>query len=333
MTPCASCASNNPYSCNSCIVGYMLVKGACQADTSCNKNFNCQVCPYGFSILSSNNQTKFNQICKQCTQSNCARCNTANQQCISCLKGYFLNGATCAQCSTGCASCLANNFCLACAMGYVAQQPGTISVNAVNAPLICLSCFSPCQTCFNSPITCTSCVSGFTLKGAICVSSFNFQVNVVFGVTLQAFQQNYFSFINQLASAAQVSAQNILVQSITLSSVNFVNLVNANYGPSSNQALTVNQNSVNVVTLVNANYSPSSNQASTVNQNLNNLFAGNSIAGMPVTSHNVVTNGGTIPPTPPTPPNPDNGGGLPTSTIIILAVCIPVGTLCNFIFI
>jgi hypothetical protein len=165
------------------------------------------------------------------------------------------------------------------------------------------------------------------------VSSFNFQVNVVFGVTLQAFQQNYFSFINQLASAAQVSAQNILVQSITLSSVNFVNLVNANYGPSSNQALTVNQNSVNVVTLVNANYSPSSNQASTVNQNLNNLFAGNSIAGMPVVSHNVVTNGGTIPPTPPTPPNPDNGGGLPTSTIIILAVCIPVGTLCNFIFI
>jgi hypothetical protein len=118
---------------------------------------------------------------------------------------------------------------------------------------------------------------------------------VVFGVTLQIFQANYFSFISQLASAAQVTVQNILVQSIT-------------------------NGSVSVNTLVNANYAPTSNQASTVNQNINNLFSSNSVAGMSVTSYSINTNGGSIP-----------SGGLPTSTIIILAVCIPVGTLCSFI--
>ena len=158
-----------------------------------------------------------------------------------------------------------------------------------------MACANPCQTCINSITTCTSCVTGFTWQGGICVSNFNFQVNVVFGVTLQIFQANYFSFISQLASAAQVTVQNILVQSIT-------------------------NGSVSVNTLVNANYAPTSNQASTVNQNINNLFSSNSVAGMSVTSYSINTNGGSIP-----------SGGLPTSTIIILAVCIPVGTLCSFI--
>ena len=298
MTPCATCSSSNPYSCNSCIAGYKLVNGACQADTSCNNMYNCQVCPFGFSIMSSSTPSKFNQTCQQCTKSNCARCNATSQQCMSCLKGFFLSGSTCTQCNTGCATCLSRNFCLQCGMGYIAQQAGTISGIAVNPPLNCLPCVSPCQTCINSPTTCTSCVGGFTLKGGICVSSFNFQVNVVFGVNLQTFQQNYFNFINQLANAAQVTHQNILIQSITAGSV-----------------------SVN--SLVNANYSPSSNQAANINQNLNNLFTSNSL-GMPITSYSVTTNGGTI-------PTPDDGGGLPTSTIIILAVCIPVGTLCNYI--
>ena len=122
---------------------------------------------------------------------------------------------------------------------------------------------------------------------------------MVFDVTLEDFQQNYFSYISQLAAAAQVSVQNILVQSI------------------SNGSVTVN-------TLVNANYAPSSNQASTVNQNINNLFTSNNVAGMAVTSYSVTTNGGSI---------PVPSGGLPTSTIIILAVCIPVGTLRTFLII
>jgi len=296
MAPCATCAANNPLSCTSCVAGYSLLSstGFCVPNVTCGNN--CTVCPYGFTLASSKVTGTFKQNCTSCNAiSTCARCNVSNtSQCISCPMGSYLINGLCLSCSAGCASCFSLTFCTSCTIGYIPQ-------GASGGPLTCTSCTSPCASCSGSMTYCTSCQSGYTLQGSVCMSSFNFQVNSVFGVNLTQFQANYLSLLNQLASAASTNVQNIIVLSILSGSVVF---------------------NASIATSVD----PTSPQASTINGNLDTLFTNKTVAGMSVTSYSVVTNGGSI-------PNGGGGGGLPTSTIIILAVVIPVGTLRTFIII
>lgn len=144
-----------------------------------------------------------------------------------------------------------------------------------------------------------SCQSGFTLMGDVCLSSFNYQVSVVFAVTLADFANNYLGFMNQLASAAGVGINNIVIMSITQGSVS----VNA------------------AITSFNA---PGSTQAVADQNNLNNLINSGTVNNMPVSSAALTTAGGS---------NDNSSSGLSTTTIILLAVLIPVGVLCTFLFI
>lgn len=301
MIPCATCSTNNPLICFSCLQGYMMQNGQCVASTSCNSNSGCTVCPFGSSISMNNTNTKLSQTCVQCNAaSNCARCNiSATSQCYSCLSGRYLNGTTCSPCASGCSQCISLNLCTMCSLGFIPQQSGTLLGNAATGILSCVACTGNCATCLGSSSTCTSCTSGFTLNGIVCTSNFNFQVQTTLGVSLSVFTSNYVNFLNQIASAAGVTVNNIVILSIVSGSV------------------TVNM-------LVNSNSAPGSSGATDSLNNLNNLLKnGSSIANMGITSTTITTNGDTS----------DNSGGLSTTTIIILATVIPIGVLCTYQFI
>ena len=305
--PCSTCSATNPSLCSGCIAGYSLVNGQCIASTSCNGQATCLACPFGSSVVAANSNLQFNQTCVNCTaSSNCARCNVTNPaQCYSCLAGWYLNNTVCAACSTGCAVCLSARMCTMCSAGYVPVQVGSLGTTTVTAAFYklvsCTPCTDNCATCIGSTSTCTSCVGGFTFKGGVCVSNFNFVISTTLGVTLAVFQNNYVSFINQIASAASVKAKDILVLSIVSGSV------------------TVNMQ-------VNAPGGQNSNAATTAQNNLNSLLSqGNTIANMGVTASSITTAGGSS--------SDDDNSGLSTQTIIILAVVIPVGTLRTYLFI
>jgi hypothetical protein len=131
------------------------------------------------------------------------------------------------------------------------------------------------------------------------MSNFNYAVSTVFNVNMTTFMANYLSFLQQVASSAGVAVRNVAIKSITLGSV-VANLQITSFSPAGSAAATANQNS------------------------LNNLLTSGNIAGMPVTSFTLSTNGGTN--------TPDSGSsGLSTTTIIILAVCIPGGVLRTYL--
>jgi len=53
--------------------------------------------------------------------------------------------------------------------------------------------------------------SDYTLTGNICLTNFNFVIEVVFAVTLDIFEQNYLGFMTKIASGAGVSINDIVV--------------------------------------------------------------------------------------------------------------------------
>lgn len=304
MSPCATCSNTNPFSCLSCVQGYNLINGACQADTSCSTDGSCIVCPAGFTLAADNTDIQIVQTCTTCTSSsNCARCMSAQPAvCTSCSYGMYLNGTVCSSCSDSCASCINLAQCTKCAAGFVDQQPGTFQPSRLTVGFAnCVACTSPCATCSGNVDTCSSCITGFTLSGDVCISDFNFAINAVFAVTLATFQANYNSFLQQIADSAGVKIRNILIKSISSGSV-VVNMQVTSLNPAGSAAAVASQN------------------------NLNNLLTSGNIAGMTVSSFTLSTNGGTN-------GGDDDGSGLSTTTIIILAVCIPGGVLCKYVLI
>jgi Rod binding domain-containing protein len=131
------------------------------------------------------------------------------------------------------------------------------------------------------------------------MSTFNYQVNCVFAanITFATFYQNYYSFISQVATAAGVGINQVLVQNIT------------------NGSVIVNMQIVSQT-------SPGSSNSVNAQNNLNTLFKG-PVAGMAVSSSTITPNANNSP----------SSSGLSDTTIIILATVIPIGTLCNFYFI
>jgi len=239
------------------------------------------------------------QTCVACaTNSSCARCNTTNTaMCLSCKWGWFLNGTICSKCPSQCAACFSVTFCYMCNKGFIPQQSGSLLGNSASGSLNCTSCTFPCQSCLGNPTTCTSCTANYTLMSGVCITNFNYQVNIVLNTILSTFQNNYLSFLNAIATAAGVTVQNIVVQSIMNGSVNVTMQVSSDAVAGSNSAIT-SQNNLNTI-----------------------LTSGTTIANMGITSSSITTNGGTN----------DNGSsgssGLSTTTIIILATVIPIGTL------
>ena len=212
-------------------------------------------------------------------------------------------------------------MCLECANGYIAAQVSRVEGNnngmGMNYPIYptavvdCIACASPCATCKLDMSSCTSCIANYTLKGSNCISSFNYQVNVLLNVNMQTFQDNYLGFMNQVASAAGVPLNAITVLSITSGSV-----------------------SINLV--VNSPNAPGSQAAVNAQNNLTNLLqSGGTVNSMPVVSSALTTQGGTN-------NGGNNGGnsggnnggnsssgGLSQTDVILMAVLIPTFVLGN----
>ena len=299
INPCATCQPTNPFSCITCALGYTLSGTTCVADTSCNTNGNCVTCPQS-QMLTRNmtNVNIINQTCSACASTSCWRCMTANTSlCISCLFGSYLNTTdnTCVACPDNCLVCSNAHNCFFCKPGFVDTQVGTIEGDAPIGPQNCISCSSNCLTCEGNPNTCTSCNSGFTLNSGACVSNFNFVVTLTFDVTLAVFEQNFFNVINTIANAAGVGFDQIVVLSITQGSVILRTAVTSTSAAGSNAAI----NTENAIKAAVAD--------------------GTSFNGMTVASSSVTTEGGSN----------EEDSGLSTTAIILLAVLIPVGVICN----
>lgn len=220
---------------------------------------------------------------------------TAVAQCISCNYGMWLNGTICSVCPTGCVSCLSDSQCTYCDFGYYPIAAG--AQLGTNAPMLgimnCSKCASPCLACFGNANTCIACETDFTLTGPVCLSNFNYKVNVTLSVTLAEFRDNYITFLNQIANAVQVSINKIVILSIV-------------------------QGSVVVNMAVSSPDAAGSSNAVTQQNNLQNLLNSGNVGGMGVASSTLTTIGGS---------NDSDDSGLSQTTIILLAVLIPVGVL------
>lgn len=145
-------------------------------------------------------------------------------------------------------------------------------------------------------------MTGFSLFGDVCLSNFNYQISVTFNVDFAQFENNYLTFLNEVATAAGVGINNIVILSIVPGSVT-VNMAITSFNP------------------------PGSQNAINAQNNLQTVVAnGTSASGMPITASSVTTAGGS------------NGGGdsgssgLSTTDIILMAVLIPVGVLRTNVF-
>lgn len=165
--------------------------------------------------------------------------------------------------------CLGPSLCLICSPGYLPAQTGAVQgMVGLFYPQACLPCVSPCATCYGDLYSCTSCIPNTTLTGDICLTKFNFLVSVVFNVDLAVFQNNYLSFMNQVASNAGVGLNQITVLSIVSGSVT-VNMAVSSPAAAGSQAAVNAQN------------------------NLNGLIQnGQTVANMPITSSTLTTQGG-----------------------------------------
>jgi hypothetical protein len=167
---------------------------------------NCTVCPPGKYVVSATAGT-----CASCS-SNCFNC-TSNSSCLTCNKGYILNGSVCIGCSIFCSSCELTNvtLCTSCDRGLV-----LVNSQCVPCPLNCLDCRNltfcdtclngfvandtgacvtqcqlPCVTCMSGqPSNCTSCPSGATLSSGVC--SFDLTCNSTSNCTYCGQVFNYY---------------------------------------------------------------------------------------------------------------------------------------------
>lgn len=289
--PCATCASNSTSSCNSCLAGYTidLTTSTCTPDLSCSDNNGiCYTCPLG-SVLKDN-------ACVNCTTTSCARCSpTTPATCYSCMSGSYLSTSsttnTCMSCPTGCSTCSSATNCQSCSAGYTFNTPVSSGVQNV-----CVLCELPCNTCSGNPTSCTSCTGSFTLNGWQCISNFRFAFMVSLNTNLTTFYDNYYSFL--LALMAPLSSTALLPVSIS----------------------SIVASSVNVTGSISTTQQSGSNGVATQYYGVQDVLKSSSIAGMPILSSTLISEGGDIP----------AEGGVNTLAII-LGVCIPVGIICKLL--
>jgi proprotein convertase subtilisin/kexin type 5 len=132
--------------------------------------------------------------CSLCLNSSyCSSCQSPlalyQAQCLSvCPNGAYTSNGICTPCPVGCYSCTSASNCSLCASGYLMLSSGSYYACVLSCPsgyfaaamastnfnnsyyYQCVTCFSPCQTCSQAGSTCTSCVSGYSLQGASCLS-------------------------------------------------------------------------------------------------------------------------------------------------------------------
>jgi hypothetical protein len=126
-------------------------------------------------------------------------------------------------------------------------------------------------------------------------------------VSLATFQANYLAYLNQLTAAAGINVQNCVVP-------------------------TISAGSVFIVTQLSVYSLPNTPPAINAQNALNNMLNSGTVASMKVGTFSFGSNGGSNNDTNNDTNNNSSGGsGLPTSTIIILATVIPIGTIRIFL--
>lgn len=172
-----------------------------------------------------------NQQCTQCSDTSCARCSASNLSlCTSCFDGRYLSSGSCTACPNGCSTCNSANNCLSCSSGY------TLQIQAIVTQSSCIQCQSPCAQCIGNAVTCTQCISGFSLNGWKCVSNFNFGFQLTLDTTLNNFYSNYNSFLTSLAQIIGGNTNQITIINIIQGSVNVDGSINTDSTSNSNSA-------------------------------------------------------------------------------------------------
>ena len=218
----------------------------------------------------------------------------------------YLNNNVCQSCSTGCSNCLDLNTCFRCMPTYVALLPATMVTGSSTSPLLtditsknniiyqpvsCRACVSPCVTCISSTTSCLSCISGYTISGTSCVSSFNYGASVVLNTDPTTFVTNYYNFLTNISTSIGQAINTITISSIV-------------YG------------SATVTFTVSTSNAAGSNGATTLQTNLQNTISAQSIAGLPVTKSTLTVNGG------PSDNSSDNSSS--SNTTLIIAIVVPI---------
>jgi hypothetical protein len=126
------------------------------------------------------------------------------------------------------------------------------------------------------------------------VSNFNFGGSIVFNVDPSTFVSNYYNFLTNVANSV-----NQLVNTITIN-----NIV---YG------------SATVNFAVSTPYAFGSVEAQNQQTSLQNLITSQNIAGMTVTTSNLILNGA--------PSNNNNGNTGTSNTVLIVAIVVPIASL------
>ena len=226
---CTECSGPNFNQCSACSTGYFLqpasticlnfcpngygedtVNRVCvSCDTSCSQctgptNTQCSACSPGYFLQPSSTTCLdscpvlywadlTNNICLPCDTS-CSIClDGTNNQCSSCVSGYFLQPSSttclnfcpvgywqdttnhiCANCDISCSQCTGplNTQCSACSTGYFQQPASTICLSSCPngywedvANRVCASCDTPCSQCTGpSDTQCSACNAGFFLQ-------------------------------------------------------------------------------------------------------------------------------------------------------------------------
>ena len=306
--PCATCVNGEPSTCTSCLYGFLYSPDSlnnCVANnTECNNNLNCVYCGLGYTLATNNSAIAINQTCMAC-DTNCARCMSDNAtMCTGCFMGSYLTTlGACTSCSTGCAACSSLNTCYYCSNGYVSVASSNLYYYySYSYALSCAMCASPCLTCVTSPMTCVSCITGYSLNGQQWLSNFNYQIVVTFvGNTTNLDVNSQLSlFVQSIANAANVSASSVTIINIVYASIQITAVISTTLTPGS-QAAIDQQNSIQ-----------------------SQVTTGSTLGGLQVASTTLSTNGGS---------NSSGSSGISRTSVIILAVVIPVGTLCNYIII
>lgn len=103
----------------------------------------------------------------------------------------------------------------------------------------CAPCISPCSTCAASPMTCVTCVSGYTINGLQCISNFNYFVSVTFSSATTSTELNnqLTQFVQSIATAANVSASQVTIISVVYSSIVVNAIVSTTLTPGSQAAI------------------------------------------------------------------------------------------------
>lgn len=104
------------------------------------------------------------------------------------------------------------------------------------------------MTCISNPSSCTSCVTGFNLRGTSCISSFYFGVVVQFDVNPSTFLSNYYNFLLQIANSVNQNIGSIIVNSITYGSAAVDLSVTTTAAQGSSTASSQQSNLTNAVT-------------------------------------------------------------------------------------